>query len=88
MQRLKVMIRVFLNEPLWFKILISVTFLASIVLSNSAFSNHAFLQGCSKLAAAIFFCAYGIKFRKNVRTALLFFACFVLCIYLSIISMI
>jgi hypothetical protein len=86
MKWLKVMIRVFLNEPLWFKILVTVTFIASIVLSNSIFSNHAYLQGCSKLAAAIFFCAYGIKFRGNFRTALLFFSCAVICIYLSIVS--
>ena len=78
MQRIKFMIKVFLNEPLWFKILISVTLLASIILSNSIFSNHPYLQSCSKLAAAIFFCAYGIKFRKNYTTALLFFACSVL----------
>jgi hypothetical protein len=86
MRWIKLMIRVFLNEPLWFKILISVTFLASIILSNSIFSNHAYLQSCSKLAAAIFFCAYGIKFRRNFRTALIFFACTVICIYLSIRS--
>jgi hypothetical protein len=86
MQRIKLMIRVFLNEPLWFKILISVTFLTSIILSNSTFSNHDYLQGGSKLAAAIFFCAYGIKFWANFKTALLFFACSVTCIYLSIMS--
>jgi hypothetical protein len=84
MQRIKLMIRMFLSEPLWFKILISVTFLASIILSNSIFSEHTYLQGCSKLAAAIFFCAYGIKFRRNFRLALIFFACTVICIYLSI----
>jgi hypothetical protein len=86
MQRIKLMIKVFLNEPFWFKILISITFLASIILSSSFFSNHAFLQSCSKLAAAIFFCAYGIKFRRNFRTALIFFACSVICIFLSIMN--
>jgi len=84
MQWIKLMIKVFLNEPLWFKILISITFLASTILSSSFFTNHAYLRSCSKLAAAIFFCAYAIKFRRNFKTALLFFACSVLCILLSI----
>jgi hypothetical protein len=87
MPRIKLMIRVFLSEPLWFKILIPVTFLSSIILSNSIFSNHAYLQACSKLAAAIFFCAYGIKFRSNFRLALIFFVCTVICIHLSIMSL-
>jgi hypothetical protein len=86
MQRIKFMIRVFLSEPLWFKMLISITFLASIILSNSSFSNHAYLQGSSKLAAAILFCAYGIKYRKNFRIALLFFLCTVICIFLAIMT--
>jgi hypothetical protein len=51
MQRIKLMIRAFLSEPLWFKILISITFLASIFLSNSIFSDHAYLQASSKLAS-------------------------------------
>jgi len=87
MQWIKVMIKVFLKEPLWFKLLISITFLASIILSSSFFSNQNYLQSCSKLAAAIFFCAYGIKFRRNLKIALLFFACTVICIYLAIISL-
>jgi len=84
MLRINLMIKVFLNEPLWFKILISITLLASIVLSSSFFSNHAYLRSCSKLAAAIFFCAYAIKFRRNFKTASLFYACSVVCIFLSI----
>ncbi|PFN76199.1 hypothetical protein COJ85_32965 [Bacillus sp. AFS076308] len=84
MHQIKLMIKVFLNEPLWFKILISITLLASIVLSSSFFSNHAYLRSGSKLAAAIFFCAYAIKFRKNFKTALLFYTCSVGCIFLSI----
>jgi hypothetical protein len=86
MQRIKLMIRVFLSEPLWFKILISVTFLASIILSNSNFSDHVYLQASSKLAAAVFFFVYGIKFRRNFRVALIFLVCTALCIYLSIMS--
>ena len=55
MQRIKFMCKQFLREPIWFKILITVTLLISIVFSNSFFSNHAYYQSCSKLAAAIFF---------------------------------
>ena len=87
MQRIKSMIHMFLNEPLWFKMIISITFLASIVLSSSVFSNYPYLQSGSKLAAAIFFCAYAIKFRGNVKIALLFYACSVICIFLSIRSL-
>ena len=87
MQRIKLMIKMFLNEPLWFKILISITFLASIILGSSIFSNYAYLRSCSKLAAAIFFCAYGIKFRRNFKIAILFYACSVICIFLSIRSL-
>ncbi len=86
MKWIKLTIRGFLIEPLWFKILISVSLLTSIILSNSIFSEHAYLQSGSKLAAALFFFAYGIRFRKNYRTAVAFFACTVLCIYLSIQS--
>ena len=80
------MIKMFLNEPLWFKILISVTLLASIILSSSIFSNHTYLQSFSKLAAAIFFCAYGIKFRRIFKTALILFVCSGICIFLFIWS--
>lgn len=55
MQRIKFIIKLFLIEPLWFKILISTTLLISIIFSSSLFSNNAYFQSCSKLAAAIFF---------------------------------
>ena len=87
MQRVKFMIKVFLNEPLWFKLIISITFLASIILSSSYFSNQAYLQSSSKLAAAIFFLTYGIKIRRSFGKALILFACSVLCIYLSIMAL-
>jgi len=87
MQRLKFMIKMFLDEPLWFKILISIAFLASVILSSSFFLNHPYLHTGSKLAAAIFFCAYAIKFRRNVKISFLFCACSVLCIFLSVRSL-
>jgi hypothetical protein len=77
------MYRVFLREPLWFKILIFTTLLISIIFSSSYFSDYAYYQSCSKLAAAIFFGAYGIKMRRNLQVSVIFFAVAALCIYLS-----
>lgn len=84
MHRIKFMIKQFLKEPLWFKILISATLLISIVFSSSFFSNNAYFQSCSKIAAAIFFCAYAIKFRRNLVTSVILFTSTVICIFLSI----
>lgn len=83
MQRITFMFKLFLKEPVWFKILISTTLLISIIFSSSLFSNNAYYQSCAKLAAAIFFCSYGIKMRRNLRISVIFFAVAVLCIYLS-----
>ena len=82
MQRIKVLIKQFLKEPLWFKILISTTLLIAIIFSSSFFSSNAYYQGFSKLAAAIFFCAYGIKFRKSRVNSIIFFTATAICIYL------
>ena len=82
MKRIKFIIMQFLEEPLWFKILISSTLLISIVFSSSLFSSNAYFQGFSKLAAAIFFCAYGIKLRKSFVNTTIFFSATVICIYL------
>ncbi|WP_301722871.1 hypothetical protein [Planococcus shixiaomingii] len=81
------MIEMFLNEPLWFKTLISITLLASIILSSSFFSDHLYLRSGSKLAAAIFFCAYAIKFRMNFKTAFLFYVCSAICVSLAMWSL-
>ena len=86
MQRIKFMMKQFLKEPLWFKILISITLLISIIFSSSFFSNYAYYQSFSKLAAAIFFCAYGIKMRRNLKTSVILFTLSVICIYLSIVA--
>jgi hypothetical protein len=85
MQRMKFMIKQFLKEPLWFKILISTTLLISFIFSSSFFSNNAYYQSCSKLAAAIFFCAYAIKMR-NLVTSVILFTSAVICIFLSILA--
>ena len=86
MHRIKFMIKQFLKEPLWFKILISSTLFISFIFSSSFFSNNAYFQSCSKLAAAIFFCTYGIKMRRNLKNSVILFTLAVICIYLSIIA--
>ncbi|OCA81672.1 hypothetical protein A8F94_22705 [Bacillus sp. FJAT-27225] len=87
MQWIKVMFKQFLNEPLWFKILISSTLLSSIILSSSFFSDKAYFQSSSKLAAAIFFCAYAFKFRRNLRTSVILCISAGICIFLSILAL-
>lgn len=86
MLRVKFMIKQFLKEPLWFKILISITLLISIIFSSAIFANNAYYEGFSKLAAAIFFCAYGIKLRSNGLTSVILLSSSALCIYLSILA--
>ncbi|MCL6574073.1 MAG: hypothetical protein K6T88_20735 [Bacillus sp. (in: Bacteria)] len=86
MQRITFMIKQFIKEPLWFKILISTTMLISIVFSSSFFSNNVYYQSCSKLAAAIFFCVYGLKMRRNRVTSTILFTLAVVCLYLSILA--
>lgn len=87
MQRIKWMVQLFLKEPLWFKLLIALTLLASIIFSSSFFSNTPLYQSISKAAAAIFFCAYGFKFRMNRLTSILFFTVAAICIYLTIMAL-
>ncbi|MCM3790316.1 hypothetical protein M3221_18215 [Domibacillus indicus] len=82
MHWIKFMMKQFLKEPLWFKILISITLLSSIIFSSSFFSDNAYYQGGSKLAAAIFFCAYGIKLRRKRLDSILVFATAIICIFL------
>jgi len=84
MHRIKFMIKQFLTEPLWFKLLISTTLLISVIFSSSYFSNHAYFQSGSKLAAAIFFIAYGIRLRRSRVTAIILFTSAAVCIYLAI----
>lgn len=84
MQRIKFMIKLFRKEPWWYKILIPTTLLISIIFSSSFFSNQAILQSVSKFAAAIFFGAFAIKFKKNLVTSVIFIASAVLCLFLSI----
>lgn len=80
---LKFMFKQFMREPLWFKILIAAALLISIIFSSAFFSYNPYYEVFSKLAAAIFFCTFGIKFRRSRQTAVIFFAVTAICIYLS-----
>ncbi|WHY00208.1 hypothetical protein [Neobacillus sp. DY30] len=80
MKRIIGMIKLFLKEPLWFKLLISLTFLISVIFSGM--ENTAF-RSISKLAAAIFFTTYGIKFRYNRLVSMVFFTAALISIYLA-----
>jgi len=82
-QRIKGMYKLFLREPLWFKILISSTLLVAIIFSSSVFADIGYYQSGAKLAAAIFFASYGIKFRRNPRLFVLFLAMALICMYLA-----
>lgn len=84
MQRIKFMLQLFLKGPLWFKLLISISFLASVIFSSSYFSDASIYEGLSKLAAAIFFIAIGMKLRTNRMVSILLFTAAAICIYLSI----
>ncbi|WP_419955356.1 hypothetical protein ACN6MT_07515 [Neobacillus niacini] len=80
MQRIKVMINLFLKEPLWFKLLISLTFLISVIFSGM---ENTVFRSLSKLAASIFFTTYGIKYRYNRLVSMVFFTAALICIYLA-----
>ncbi|MBO9598436.1 MAG: hypothetical protein J7559_11555 [Cohnella sp.] len=83
MQRLKFMGKMFLREPLWFKILAPATLLISILLSSDMFSEESNSQSLGKLAAAIFFCIFGIKMRYNRRVSMIFYALAAFSLYLA-----
>ncbi|MFC5530764.1 hypothetical protein [Cohnella yongneupensis] len=83
MQRLKFMGKLFLREPLWFKILAPAALLISIVFSSSLFSEYAYSQSVGKLATAVFFCIFGIKMRYNRRVSYVFYAFAALSLYLA-----
>ncbi len=86
MHMIKFMVKQFLKEPIWFKLLITSTLLISIIFSSSIFSDHVYFQSLSKLAAAIFFVAYGIKLRRNSITSTILLTAAGICILLSLYS--
>ncbi|WP_377346304.1 hypothetical protein [Pontibacillus salicampi] len=65
MDRIKFMVKAFMIEAIWFKVLILSMFFITIVFSSSALSNNPYLESVSKLAAAVIFIAYSLKVRNN-----------------------
>jgi hypothetical protein len=86
MRMILFMFKQFLKEPLWFKVLIITSLVVSIVFSNSYFSHNPIYESASKLAAAVFFIVYGIKFRKNLLTFIILFTAAVVSIILSVLA--
>ena len=84
MQRIKFMYRQFISEPLWLKIAVVSILLIAIIFSSSAFSDNAYFKSSAKLAAAIFFAIYGVKFRRTRRLAIIFFGLAAVCLFLAV----
>jgi len=84
MRRIHSFYKLFLREPLWFRMVVVISLLMSIVLSSSAFSLGGYSESVSKLAATVFFGAFGVNMWRNRRISLIFFAIAVLCLYVSL----
>lgn len=82
MQRIFLIYKQFLTEPLWFKILIITTLLAAVIFSSSSLPQNGYYQLTSKLAAAIFLQPMALI---SVQTPgfLLFLVMAAVCIFLS-----
>jgi len=83
MKRIHSFYKLFLREPIWFRMVVGISLLTSIVLSSSVFPLGGYSESVSKLAAAIFFGAFGVNMWRNLRISLLFSALGVLCLYTS-----
>lgn len=59
------------------------TLLISILLSSEMFSDDSNSQSIGKLAAAVFFCVFGIKMRYNRRVSIIFYALAAFSLYLA-----
>lgn len=66
---------------MWFKVLIIVTLLTAIIFSSSTFK--ASYQSLAKLAAAIFFIAYGVKLRHSRLVSTIMFLVAGISLYLA-----
>jgi hypothetical protein len=83
MQRLRFMFKMFLREPLWFRILVIATLLVSVIFSSSAASSMAYADSYAKIAAAILFMTVGFKLRRNTVLAAVFGFLTLLSLYLA-----
>ncbi|SOC41532.1 hypothetical protein [Ureibacillus acetophenoni] len=77
----------FLSEPWWFKLLIIATLFSSIFFSSFLFESQPYLQSFAKLAAAVFFGAYGYKMRRSRMHFRVFSSLALLCIVLAILEL-
>ncbi|WP_339819839.1 hypothetical protein MKZ15_03380 [Paenibacillus sp. FSL R7-0216] len=84
MRQIQSFFHLFMREPLWFRMGVVISLLSSIVFSSSVFSLGGYSDSVSKLAAMIFFGAFGFNMRRNRRISFLFFAVSAACLYLSL----
>ncbi|MFC4101392.1 hypothetical protein [Paenibacillus xanthanilyticus] len=82
MQGIRFFVKQFWREPWWFKLLIIASFGVSIVFSSSAFESG-YYDAIAKCAAAVFFGAYALKFRRTFYVSAAMTAAAVLCLYVS-----
>jgi hypothetical protein len=68
---------------LWFRAVLGTSLLMSIIFSSSAFTLGGYAGSISKLSAAIFFFAFGMKMRRNRLISLVFLGISVWCLYLA-----
>lgn len=83
MRRVSFLYRMFLRKPLWFRTIVGISLLASIVFSSPAIPLGGYSESVSKLAAALFFGTVGTAMRRNRPILLLFVALTALCLYMS-----
>jgi len=81
-QRAKFFYRQFIKQPLWFKLVVPLCFISSVLFSSSLFTQPIY-GSLSKLAAAIFFCVFGYKLRSNKKLSILFYVFALICLILA-----
>lgn len=84
--RIKSMFKLFQLEPLWFKVLILLTLLTTVIFSSSAFSGNSRYEGISKFVAALFFAVYGYKSKMNWKVSIIFYVLAGLCFVLGVLA--
>lgn len=84
--RIKSMFKLFQLEPLWFKVLILITLLTTVIFSSSAFSGNSRYEGISKSAVGMFFFVYGYKMKMNRKVSIIFYVLAGLCFVLTLIA--
>ncbi|MCF6139546.1 hypothetical protein [Pseudalkalibacillus berkeleyi] len=80
MKKISLFLNGFWREPLWFKSLILVSLILSIVFSSFLMSDLQYSEPIAKLSAALFFGIFAYKFRMNRKVSGAFILLSVLCI--------